>query len=64
MNAVLAIIADGGRAINVIYREGGKINSVSFILLILIIPFDDGLFEPLAKRLPGVGYVRPSKPCH
>ncbi len=63
MNAVLAIIADGGRAIVVICREGEEINSVSFILLILIIPFDDGLAEPLAKRLPGVGYVRPSKPC-
>jgi hypothetical protein len=63
MNAVLAIIADGGRAIVVICREGEEINSVSFILLILIIPFDDGLVGPLAKRLPGVGYVCPSKPC-
>ncbi len=34
----------------------------SFILLILIKPFDGGLFQPLAKRLPGVGYVLPSKP--
>jgi hypothetical protein len=30
--------------------------------LILIKPFDDGLVQPLAKRLLGVGYVPPSKP--
>jgi hypothetical protein len=34
----------------------------SFILLILIKPFDGGLTQPLAKRLLGVGYVPPSKP--
>jgi hypothetical protein len=33
MNAVLAIIADGGRAIVVIYREGVEIN---YILLYFI----------------------------
>ena len=36
MNAVLAIIPDGGRAIVVIYTEGEEINYFSFILLILI----------------------------
>ena len=30
--------------------------------MILIKPFDGGLVQPLAKRLPGVGYVPPSKP--
>ena len=28
----------------------------SFILLILIKPFEGGLVQPLAKRLPGVRY--------
>ncbi len=34
-------------------------------MLILLKPFDGGLVQPLAnaKRLPGVRYVRPSKPC-
>ena len=31
--------------------------------LILIKPFIDGLIQPLAKRLPGLRYVPPSKPC-
>jgi hypothetical protein len=61
MNAVLAIIANDGRAIVVIYTEGEEINYFSFILLILIKPFDGGLVQPLAKRLLGVGYVPPSK---
>ncbi len=43
MNAVLGIIADGGRAIIVIDREGVEINCFSFSLLILIKPFDGGL---------------------
>jgi len=34
MNAVLAIIADGGRAIGVIYREGVGIFFFSFIYFI------------------------------
>jgi hypothetical protein len=62
MNAVLAIIADCGRAIGVIYREGVEIIFFSFILLILIKSFDDGLVQPLPRRLPGVGYAHPSKP--
>jgi hypothetical protein len=52
----LAIIANGGRAIVVIYTEGED-------RLILIKPFDGGLAQSLVKRLPGVGYVLPSKPC-
>jgi hypothetical protein len=62
INAVLAIIADCGRAIGVIYREGVEIIFFSFILLILIKSFDDGLVQPLPRRLPGVGYDHPSKP--
>jgi hypothetical protein len=58
----LAIIAGGGRAIVVIYREAVEINYF-LLLLILIKPFNGGLIQPLAKRLPGVGYARPSKPC-
>jgi len=55
MNAVLAIIVDGGRAIVVIYREGVEINYFSFILLILLKPFNGGpvQVQPLARRLPG-----------
>ena len=62
MNAVLAIIADGGQAIVVIYTEGEGIYYFSFILLILIKPFNVSLVQPLAKRLLGVGRVPPSKP--
>ena len=48
----------------VIYTEGVQIKYFfSFSLLILIKPFDGSLGKPLAKRLPGVGYVLPSKPC-
>ena len=61
MNAVLAIIADGGQAIGVIYREGVEIFFFSFILLILLKSFDDSLVQPLPRRLPGVGYAHPSK---
>ena len=55
--AVLAIIANGGRVIIVIDREAVQIIIFSCILLILLKSFD----EPLAKRLPGVLYVCPSK---
>jgi hypothetical protein len=62
MNAILAIIADGGRAIVVINTEGEEENYF-LLLLILIKPFDGGIVvQPLAKRLPGLGYVPPSKP--
>ncbi len=59
INAVLAIIAGGGRAIIVIYREGVEINYFRLYLLILLKPFGGGLIQPLAKRLPGVRYVCP-----
>ena len=36
---------------------------VSFSLLIILKPFGGGLVQPLPKRLPGVVYARPSKPC-
>jgi len=64
INAVLAIIADadGERAIIVINREAVQIHYFLLYLLILIKPFDDGLVQSLAKRLPGEGYVHPSKP--
>jgi hypothetical protein len=58
----LAIIADGGQANVVIYTEGVEKNILSFILMILLKPFNGSLVEPLAKRLLGVGYVPPSKP--
>ncbi len=51
MNAVLAIIANGKRAIIVINREAVQVKL-----------FFSCLFQPLVKRLPGVMYVRPSKP--
>jgi hypothetical protein len=35
MNAVLAIIADGGRTIVVIYREGSRNKLISPLLIIL-----------------------------
>jgi len=63
MDAILAIIADGGRAIIVIYREGVEKIISSFILLILLKPFSGGLVQALSKRLPGVRYFHPSKPC-
>jgi len=63
MNAVLAIIANSGRAIIEINREVVEIIIFSFSLLILLKPFDDGLVQPLPRRLPGVVYTRPSKLC-
>jgi hypothetical protein len=44
------------------YTEGEEINYFLLCLLMLIKPFNGGLVQPLAKRLPGVGYVPPSKP--
>ena len=58
----MATVVDGGRAIVVIYIEGVEINYFSCIFLIMLEPFDGGLVQPLAKRLPGVGYDPPSKP--
>ena len=57
MNAVLAIIAGGGRAIVVIYREGVEINLFLIYFIIYIKPFNGGLVQPLPKRLPVVGCI-------
>jgi hypothetical protein len=63
MDAILATIVDGGRAIIFNFREAVQIIFFSFSLLILIKPIDDCLVQPLPRRLPGVGYARPTKPC-
>jgi hypothetical protein len=58
MNAVLAIIANGGRAIVVIYREGSRNKLISPLHYNFYIkPFDGGLVPPLPKRLPGGGTI-------
>jgi hypothetical protein len=62
MDAILAAIVDGGRAIIFNFREAVQF-IFSFSLLILIKPIDDGLVQPLPRRLPGGGYARPTKPC-
>ena len=62
MNAVLAFIADGGRAIIVIDREGVEIN----YFLHYVIDSTKSLRQrprPTPSRLPGVRYACPSKPC-
>ena len=59
MNAVLAIIADGVRAIVVIYREGVEIN---YFLLYFIDSAKTLQWRPLTtpcKEDPGVRYVLP-----
>ena len=45
-------------------RTASKMKSIifSYILLILLKPFNDGLVQPLLRRLLGVGYARPSTP--
>ena len=62
INAVLAIIADGGRVIVVIYTEGEEINH----FLLYFIDSDKTLQRwprpTPCKEAPGVGYVPPSKP--
>jgi hypothetical protein len=62
MDAILAIIADGGPTIIAIDKEAVEIIVFYFILLILLKPFGGGLVQPLAKRLPGVQYFCTSKP--
>ncbi len=57
MDAILATIVDGGRAIILNFREAYKLFFLSFSLLILIKPIDDGLVQPLPRRLLGVGYA-------
>jgi hypothetical protein len=49
MNAVLAIIADGGRAIIVINREAVEIIIFSFSLLILLNPFHHPPPDPFGR---------------
>jgi hypothetical protein len=63
MDAILAIIANGGRAIILIYREAGRNELISYSLY-KFKTFDGSHAQPLGKKLPGVGYVLPSKPCH
>jgi hypothetical protein len=63
MDAILAIIADGGRAIIEIYREAVEIIFFSFNLQFNTKPFEGDLGQPLPQRRPGVGYARPTKPC-
>jgi hypothetical protein len=63
MDAILATIIDGGRAIILNFREAVQFVFFSFSLLILIKPIDDGLVQPLPRRLPGVGFACPTKPC-
>ena len=54
MDVILAVIADSEQATIVIDKEAVEINYFSCILLILLKPFDGGLVQPLAKRLPGM----------
>ena len=49
LDAILAIVANGGRAIVDINIEAGRNN------LLLV----DGLSQPLLQRLPGLEYVPP-----
>jgi hypothetical protein len=61
MNAVLAIIAYGGRAIVVIYREGSRNKLISPLHYNFILnPSMAASSNPFQKGLPGVGYARPS----
>jgi hypothetical protein len=64
MNAILAIIANGGRAIIVIDREGLEIN---YFLLEYIDstknPLTTASSNPFRIGSRGVMYARPSKPC-
>ncbi len=61
MNAVLAIVADSGRAIVVIHREGSR-NKLIYPLIYNFILNPLMAASSLPNRLPGVGYARPSKP--
>jgi len=51
----LAIIANGVRAIVVIYREGVEINQ--FLIYFNIKPFDDSLVQPLPQGSRGWGML-------
>ena len=63
INAVLAIIVGGGRAMVVIYREGVEI---SYFLLCYINSAKTLRQQPRptpCEEAPGVRYFRPSKQC-
>ncbi len=59
MNAVLAIIVDGGRAIVVIYREGVEINYFFFYFIDSAKTLQRRPRPAPCKEAPGVQYVRP-----
>ena len=61
VNAVLAIIANGGLAIAVIYREAVEMKLISHLFSNKL--FDGGFVQPLPKRLPGLGCIHLWKPC-
>jgi hypothetical protein len=61
MDAILAIIANGGPAIILIYREAGRNELISYSLY-KFKTFDGGHAQPLGK-IPWVGYVPLSNPC-
>jgi hypothetical protein len=61
MNAVLAIIVNGGQGIVDIDRELGRNKFITPLIHDIIKPFDGGLGQPLLQRLPRVGYARPTK---
>ena len=63
MSAVLAIIADDGRAIVVIDREAVVINYVLLHFSYSSKNFDGRLGKPLPQRIPEAGYNLPTKPC-
>ena len=63
IHAIFAIIADGGRAIILIYREAGRNKLISYSLYKFILNSSTVATSTPAKRLPGVGYVPPSKAC-
>ena len=63
MNAVLAIIADGGRVIIVIDKEGVEINYFLLYFIDSTKTFQRRPRPTPPRRLPGVEYARPSKSC-
>jgi hypothetical protein len=62
MDAMLATIVDGGRAIVVIYRDAGR-NKLIYPLIwnFNTKPFECDLAQPLPQRRLGVGNARPTK---
>jgi hypothetical protein len=62
INAILAIIADSGRTIVVIYTEGEEINYFLLYCIDSDKSINGSLVQLLGKRLLRVGYVPPSEP--